>query len=82
MYKFLETFYFTHQMDPIKGNKLRPFQLIFVIEISKIKIIIVWLKLPGLGHILLIQWISGEILHHFDIKPIYVSQKLTELEIF
>ena len=40
----------------------------------------VWLKVPGLGHILLVQWISGEILPHFDIKYIFVAQKMTELE--
>ena len=40
----------------------------------------VWLKVPGLGHILLVQWISGEILPHFDIKHIFVAQKMTELE--
>ena len=39
----------------------------------------VWHKVPGVGHILLVQWISGEILPHFDIKHIFVAQKMTEL---
>ena len=42
----------------------------------------VWLKLPGKGCILLVQWISGEILPYFDIKPISVAQKLADLDHF
>ena len=35
-----------------------------------------------IGHIILVQWISGEILPHFDIKHISVAKKLAELEHF
>ena len=42
----------------------------------------VWHKVPGLGHILLVQWIFGKTLPQFDIRPMFVPQKLTKLEHF
>ena len=36
--------------------------------------------MPGLGYILLVQWIAGDILPHFDMKHIFVAETMTELE--
>ena len=42
----------------------------------------VWLKVPGLGHILLVQWISGEILPPFWYKAHFCSSKIDGVRAF